>query len=708
MGILVAAPLVAGAGSVAAQRAALTVTVEGSRQPLASARVAVDSVVRFADAGGRARFDLLPGRVVVRVSAIGWEADSVALVLVADTAIVVTLAAAAAELEELIVTTTRSPRRIEDEALRVEVLDSEEIEEKQLMTPGDIVMMLNETGGVRVQVSNPSLGGAGIRIRGLAGRYTQVLADGLPLFGERIGTLGPLQIPPVDLGQVEIVKGVASAWFGGSALGGVVNLISRPPAAGSNALVNATSLGGGDATAFVAGSLGGGWGHTVTVGLHGQPKSDRDDDGWADLPSYQRIVARPRLFWKDSTGQSLLVTIGGTVETRAGGTLPGRLAPDGAPHLERLATTRVDAGLVARSRIGDGWWLLSRGSVSSLAHRHRYGAVGEPDRHTTGLGEVAVSGRRGDVDLVLGGALTLDRFRSERFSAFDFRFVVPGVFAQGERSIGPATVAVSARVDRHDLAGTIVSPRLSTLLRIGAGWSLRGSVGGGYAGPTPLVDETERNGLSRLEPLGDLRAERAASASLDAHGTLGWFEMNASVFTVRIADPLQARATTNGRIAIVNAGEPSRSTGADLSLVFRRGSTAVIGSYAFVRSTEADPDGGGRRDVPLTPRHTAGLVAVREGDWGRIGLEFYYTGPQRLERHPTRSMGEPFLIVGMLGERKIGAVSIFLNLENLTNVRQTRFDSLLRPTRAFDGTWTVDAWAPLDGRTVNGGLRWSW
>ncbi|NUN02412.1 MAG: hypothetical protein HUU41_14965 [Bryobacteraceae bacterium] len=48
---------------------------------------------------------------------------------------------------------------------------------------------------------------------------------------------------------------------------------------------------------------------------------------------------------------------------------------------------------------------------------------------------------------------------------------------------------------------------------------------------------------------------------------------------------------------------------------------------------------------------------------------------------------------------------LFLNLENLTNVRQTRWNSLLRPNRAPDGRWTVDAWAPLDGRVINGGVR---
>ncbi len=113
--------------------------------------------------------------------------------------------------------------------MRVEVLDREEIEEKMLMTPGDIVMMLNEMGGMRVQATSPSLGAASVRIQGMRGRYTRFLSDGLPLFGEQVGGLGLLQIPPMDLGQVEVIKGVASALYGAGAMGGVVNLLSRRP-----------------------------------------------------------------------------------------------------------------------------------------------------------------------------------------------------------------------------------------------------------------------------------------------------------------------------------------------------------------------------------------------------------------------------------------------------------------------------------------------
>ena len=87
------------------------------------------------------------------------------------------------EEEDIVVQATRSRRRVQDEPIRVDVLNREEIEEKLLMRPGNIAMMLSETGGVRVQVTSPALGSANVRVQGMNGRYTQLLADGLPLYG---------------------------------------------------------------------------------------------------------------------------------------------------------------------------------------------------------------------------------------------------------------------------------------------------------------------------------------------------------------------------------------------------------------------------------------------------------------------------------------------------------------------------------------------
>jgi iron complex outermembrane receptor protein len=94
-----------------------------------------------------------------------------------------------------------------------------------------------------------------------------------------------------------------------------------------------------------------------------------------------------------------------------------------------------------------------------------------------------------------------------------------------------------------------------------------------------------------------------------------------------------------------------------------------------------------------------------EEAWGRIGFEWYYTGRQQLDDNPYRARSPGYALFGVLVERRFGPARFFLNSENLGNIRQTRFDPLVRPTREPGGGWTVDAWAPLDGRVFNGGVR---
>ena len=223
--------------------------------------------------------------------------------------------------EEVIVTAARSSTRIEDQPLRVEVIDREEIEEKAMMTPGNVAMLVSETTGLRIQTTSPSLGAANVRIQGLRGRYSQLLADGLPLYGSQGDSFSLLQVPPLDLGRVEVIKGVASALYGASALGGVINLVSRDPRETEHQLlVNATSQTGRDVAGWYAHAPAGAWSWSLLGSYNGQTRRDLDGDGWSDLPTFNRGVIRPRVFYDNQRGRTAFATLGVITEDRAGGT----------------------------------------------------------------------------------------------------------------------------------------------------------------------------------------------------------------------------------------------------------------------------------------------------------------------------------------------------------------------------------------------------
>ncbi len=378
--------------------ARVLVRARSGTAPVEGAQVSVGTSGMITDAAGEAVLRLPAGDHVLRVRKLGLAPAEVRLALRAgaDTTVVVALEEEAIHTEGIVVTSTRTERRIEDEPLRVEVVSREEVEEKLLMTPGDIAMLLNETAGLRVQPTAPSLGGASVRIQGLRGRYTQILSDGLPLYGGQAGALGPLQIPPMDLGQVEVIKGAASALYGSTALGGVVNLISRRPERDRELLLNQTTLGGSDAVLWLSDELDERRGYTLLASAHRQGQADVDDDGWADLPGFRRAMVRPRLFWNDGQGRSAFLTVGGMVEDREGGTLPDRTTPAGTAFAEELQTRRLDAGFLGRALLGGTRLLSVRGSAMAQRHRHLFGETLERDLHTTTFAEAALSGEDGD------------------------------------------------------------------------------------------------------------------------------------------------------------------------------------------------------------------------------------------------------------------------------------------------------------------------
>ncbi len=160
--------------ALAAQTASGTVhlTVRASDKPVDAVEVLVAGATRLTDASGRLTLIQAPGSIDLTVVKTGFAPITLSVTVVAGVVqeVFVELQPLPTVEEEVtVVASTRTDRRLEDQPMRVEVLAREEIEEKMLMTPGDIVMMLNETGGLRVQTTSPSLGAASVRIQGMRG-----------------------------------------------------------------------------------------------------------------------------------------------------------------------------------------------------------------------------------------------------------------------------------------------------------------------------------------------------------------------------------------------------------------------------------------------------------------------------------------------------------------------------------------------------------
>lgn len=531
-----------------------------------------------------------------------------------------TVAEEDADVQTIVVTATRLEQLVSDEPIHMEVVPEEEIEENLTVQPGNLSTLLNELPGVRVQSAAPGLGGAGLQLRGMPARHTVVLIDGLPLLGAEPDAFGLLQTPPLDLARVEVIKGAASALYGGAALGGVLNLVSQTADAEPGILANFNSRGGRDLVGFFTAKGASSWSGTLTAGAHDQSREDVDGDGWADLPRFRRFTLRPRVWWNGGQGRSLFLTAGIVDENRAGGTLPGRLLPDGAAFPEALRTRRFDGGAVNEWRLTDNLKLSGRLSLTSTHLDRTFGAQRIDSTQTTVFGEEALSGNRHGHAWVVGVAFERDELAVSVVPGVGYTYNVPAIFVQDEFTLTPwLKFAGSARVDAHDQYGTFLSPRLSALVRFPESeWSVRASLGGGFAAPTPFVDEIEATGLGTLAPLRGLHAERARTASLDAKWADEGWDVNASLFISEIRDPLKAQSAPGQKFELVNAPDLRRVPGAEALIRYVTGPLQLIASWSYLDATEV-LTAGLREDAPRVPRHSAELAGRRNSHFFECG-----------------------------------------------------------------------------------------
>jgi outer membrane receptor for ferrienterochelin and colicins len=665
---------------------------------------------------GRARLTLPVGRQTISITRAGFRNAEVSTVVVRDSVVSVRVPVAMSEMSEELetvkVSATRTERLAGETPIRVEVIDEMEVDENTLMSPSGITMLLNETPGLRVQAAAPGLGTGSVRILGLPGQYTVMLADGLPLYGGSASALGPLDISPVDLSRVEIIKGAASSLYGGQALGGVINLVAKPPTGKKEILLNRRTMDVTDAATWLSHRFGSSAGISLLASGTAQGAEDVDDDGWADQARARRYNVRPRFNAVDKRGRSLFVTAGYGYDDRDGGTLEGATAPDGLPFREGLRSIRADVGAIAEVPLANDGKVAARFALSTSSRDREFGPGPiEEDRTAMGFLEVTRSfvSERGTT--VIGGALQGEDFENELNNGFDHRWVTPALFATSERVFGPVTVSASLRGDAHDEAGLQLTERLAVLVKTAGDWSLRGSVGTGFAPPGPITEETEAVGLRAVRRDPDLRRERSRGAMLDLNGQLAGAELLVTAYGSLINDAIQLTDTPDpgGAVTLRNAGRTTRIGGVETLAVWRFNGGKFLATYGYARGSRPDADTGIREEMPLLTRHRAGgdLMLEKPGVY-RLGIEGIWYGRQSLDDNPYRSRSKPYLYTMAIAARQFGGLEIVANFENLLNIRQSDTHPLVRSSRTGSGRWTTDVWAPLEGFMANVAVRYRW
>lgn len=293
----------------------------GTKESLPGASIVIDGTQNgaSADANGMAVIKNVPdGKLVLVISMMGYSTfrDTVNFPEVSSK--IYFLEPESSELNEVIVEATRSNKSIDDSPTRVEVL-TEEIDEASTMDPSKVAHLLTHSTGIQVQQTSATSNSANVRIQGLDGRYTQMLKDGFPLYGGFSGSFSIMQIPPLDLRQIEYIKGSASTLYGGGAISGLINLISKEPVPEETMVhLNYSQVGAFDMNAYVSRRISN-MGFTLLAQRNTHRAFDSNKDGFSDLPQLTKYNLNPKLFFYFSPNTKLYVGATFTSEMREGG-----------------------------------------------------------------------------------------------------------------------------------------------------------------------------------------------------------------------------------------------------------------------------------------------------------------------------------------------------------------------------------------------------
>jgi len=625
----------------------------------------------------------------------------------------ISLESEAEEMDEIIVTSTRGTRSISNIPTRVEFIAGEELEEKANMKPGDIRMMLNESTGIQTQQTSATSGNSSIRIQGLDGRYTQILKDGFPVYSGASSGLGLLQTPPLDLKQVEIIKGSASTLYGGGAIAGLVNLISKTPTEERELrfLLNGTSALGLDINGFYSQRFNK-IGLTVFASHDRNAPYDPADIGLTAIPKFERFNFNPKIFVYFNENTKLDFGVNAVFEDRIGGDIDYINDESGHPdsYFEKNKTRRLSTQFVITHKFNEKELLTVRNSFNNFSR-----AINIPDYTFDGLqnstfSEITYSYNGNVSEWVTGANLYTDNFSEKEITSFPLRNysqITYGAFVQNTvKAKEWLDIETGLRGDYFIDYGFSLLPRISALFKISNKLTSRLGGGLGYKTPTIFTEESERIQYRNVLPINsDFNTlEKSYGVNFDVNYKTNISEeillsFNQLFFYTNVNNPLILTPVPNEIYQFVNVDGYLDTKGTETNIKLGYKDFKLFLGYTY---TDASIDNNGiKSQNPLTAKHRLNNVLMYEvEDKWKAGLEAYYYSPQKLNDGST---GRDYWIFGFMIEKLWENFSIYANFENFTDTKQTKFGSI------YSGPITdpvfKDIYAPLDGFVVNAGIK---
>ncbi len=694
------------------------ITDSKTNEPLIGATAIIQGTNKgaTADITGQIEINDIPkGRQIIEFRFVGYipKIDTFNIPQATDEMVEISLEHDSEEMEEVIITATRSSRTIADSPTRVEAISGEELAEKGNMKPGDIRMMLNESTGIQTQQTSATSYNSSIRIQGLDGKYTQILRDGLPLYAGFSGGLSLLQIAPLDLRQVEVIKGASSTLYGGGAIAGLVNLVSKTPGEERELdfMINGTSALGLDVSTFYSEKFGK-IGTTVFASYNLGSAYDPSDIGFTAIPEFERYTLNPRLFVYLNDKTTFNLGFNATVEERIGGDM--RYFEENASsnlYFEKNETERLSTQFILEHKMEKNAKITLKNSISYYDRRIEIPDYAFSGVQLSSFSEAAYSVKNSSSEWVGGLNLWTDEFSQENIApeeAVDYQLITFGAFAQNTWDISDQVVLETGlRTDYQNEYGFFVLPRISALYKINENVTSRIGGGLGYKTPNVFTEDAERIQFRKVLPVNTVatEAEKSLGGNFDINyrtelSERSTFSINSLFFYTRINNPIVLEQQQN---TFWEYRQPEGFI--DTKGVEMNAKVTYDDFKLFVGYTLADVKehyGDEVTEFPLVAKHRLNNVLMYEVEESvKIGLEAYYFSPQKLNNGNT---GQEYWIFGLMTEKIWEDFSIFLNFENFLDARQTKFETNIYSGPRENPSF-MDIYAPVDGFVINGGFK---
>ena len=536
------------------------------------------------------------------------------------------------------------------------------------------------------------------------------MRDGFPLYGGFSSGLSILQIPPLDLQQFEIIKGSSSTLYGGGAIAGLINMVSKTPdeEPALDIMLTQTQALGSTANVFYS-KRNEKFGISLYGSGHYQKAYDPEDDGFSNLPKTKSISFNPKFFYYPSDKTTFWLGLNGTYDDRIGGDITKIESGENGIHqyTEENISKRLSSQAVYKTQIDSISSLSIKNSVSFFDRNLTIPDFNFDGKQTNTFTEITYQRETSKADWIFGANLYTSNFDENDNATLqrDQTDITYGLFANNIYDLSDSWILETGlRADYNTDFGFFPLPRISLLYKNDNGFSSRIGGGLGYKIPDIFTEEAEFINFENIIGIdkSSLKAERSYGVNLDFNyqtrlfETIG-FSINQLFYVTAINNGLLLNSTNNGLFAFENATDEILSKGAETNIKFTYKDFRWFLNYALI-DTKLNYLAGNPQK-PLTAKHNAGSVLMYESDKWRIGYETFYTGKQFLSNGTETT---DFVTMGLLLMRNFKFGSAFVNFENFTDRRQSRFSPLVLPPH--ENPEFPEIYAPTDGFIFSVGI----